>query len=317
MREQSALRAAAIASLVLALATWGGAALAQDKSDGQKDGKSDARKGERVLIFPLLSKLPDEKSAWPGKLTKILERTARNRGMQVTRATTSLEDTAMISGCSATSPECRTTMLEQLGADRGILGTVKPGATPDQLTVSIAQFDSAGQTSRKEFSLSRKTGSKEFAGVLPVVFGDPVPPDFADHVVGSKSSTDTTVAGVKTSTWIVLGSGGAAILTGSLFWGSASSLQSDIDAAPIDTAEDLQQLEELEQRARTRATVGNVLFATGAVAVGVGTFLAIRQYRQGSTVTLAGAPSRSQPTATAIAPSLLPGGLGVTFQTAW
>ena len=277
-------------------------------------GQGSPIKKEKVVIFPLKGQLSGANAGAPDKLTTVLERAVRKRARGVNRVTASVEDTAMISGCDPSSKECRAMMLDQLDAQRGMTGKVTEGSEPDTLTVTIEQFDRKGKTSRRVFTVSANKSEQELEGALPATFGEPVPPAYA-HVVGDSSGDmffSFSRKGVKRSSYYVMGGGGALMLTGGLFWLAASSQQGEIDEAPTGTAEDLQALAALEDSAQTKATLGNVFFFSGAVVLGVGVFMAVRQGMS--------AESNTNPAATKTAvwaPMPLRDGLGMSFSTSW
>ena len=73
--------------------------------------------------------------------------------------------------------------------------------------------------------------------------------------------------------------GGVLLVVGGVFWGSASSTQGEIDAAPTSTQADLDALKNLETRGDRYATAGNVLFVSGVVLGGLSTVLYLRHRR--------------------------------------
>lgn len=261
--------------------------------------------GVKVVIFPLQSQGDDKKSeARAKKMTQVVARVSKRRGLKVNRVTASLDDTAMISGCEPNRKECRASVLGQLGAQRGMTGTVEAGPAPGRVRVTIDSFDRDGTSRRKQFDVSTKRAEKELEGALPVIFGDSVPPEFAANVVGHDRGSSSSLSRVKSSSWIIASSGAATMLAGSMFWLVASGQQQEIDEAPVATLEDLQRLMDLEERAGTNATVGNALFVTGAAVFVVGAVLVVRQVRSKPT-------AEKSARAITLAPTLARDGFGL------
>ena len=100
--------------------------------------------------------------------------------------------------------------------------------------------------------------------------------------------------------------GGVLLVVGGVFWGSASSTQGEIDAAPTSTQADLDALKNLETRGDRYATAGNVLFVSGVVLGGLSTVLYLR-HRRGH--------GRSAASTARVAPTVMGsgGGIGLTI----
>lgn len=79
--------------------------------------------------------------------------------------------------------------------------------------------------------------------------------------------------------------GGAMVVLGALFWAAASSVQGDIDKAPVNTKRDLQDLKDLESRGDGYAAIGNVLVVTGVLVGGIATAFYIKDRRTASMAT--------------------------------
>ncbi|MBA3393741.1 MAG: hypothetical protein H0T89_13925 [Deltaproteobacteria bacterium] len=76
--------------------------------------------------------------------------------------------------------------------------------------------------------------------------------------------------------------GGTLFVVGLVFWGSAASVEGDIDTAPRETKEQLLRLQELEQEADDYAAVGNLLVLTGVVVGGVSTYFFLKGRKRSS-----------------------------------
>ena len=271
--------------------------------------------GETVVIFPLQGELSGAQAKLPERLTRIIKKQAKKRGMKANVTDASLDDTAMISGCESTdSSACRKLLLEQLGADAGIEGWVEDRG-PGRFVVEVSYFHDTGKPVRKQFTLTADDAEQQFEGSLPALFGDPVAVEYGDRVSSGGNRFDITR--VETSSWAVLGSGGGAMAAGVIFWLVASSKQGDIDNAPTNTPEDFARLVDLENNAKTSATLGNVFFLSGLALAGVGTYMA---YRQGRSRKPAEPPAEgtAETQARVIwAPVAMPDGAGLTLHLTW
>lgn len=99
-----------------------------------------------------------------------------------------------------------------------------------------------------------------------------------------------------------MAAGGTMFVIGAVLWSKASSIQSDIDTAPVRTRGDLVRLQELEADGDAYAGWGNVLVIGGVIVAGASTYLYFRNRRL----------LRSSRTAT-LTPLVFPGGGGVAF----
>jgi hypothetical protein len=77
--------------------------------------------------------------------------------------------------------------------------------------------------------------------------------------------------------------GGAMLLVGLILWGSASSVQGEIDAAPIATKAQIVALQDLEQKGDTYAGLGNLFVVGGLVLGGVSTYYFVKGNRRRAT----------------------------------
>ncbi len=98
--------------------------------------------------------------------------------------------------------------------------------------------------------------------------------------------------------------GGGMVLVGLVLWGSAASVQSEIDAAPANTKEQLRALQELESRGDGYAAAGNLFVAGGLVVGGISTYYFFKRGR-GRTTTARRAP--------VLVPLVVDGGGGIAF----
>lgn len=95
--------------------------------------------------------------------------------------------------------------------------------------------------------------------------------------------------------------GGGLVLLGFILWGSASSVQGDIDNFQVRSASDLVELRALEDKGDSRARWGNLFFVSGLVAAGVSTYFYVKQRRA------------AKATTTALVPTVFDHGAGLTL----
>jgi hypothetical protein len=74
--------------------------------------------------------------------------------------------------------------------------------------------------------------------------------------------------------------GGAMLLVGFVLWGSAASVQGEIDAAPVGTKAQLQELQDLEARGDRYAGAGNLFVVGGLVLGGISTYYFVKRGRR-------------------------------------
>ena len=96
--------------------------------------------------------------------------------------------------------------------------------------------------------------------------------------------------------------GGGLTAVGVVLWGEAAAIQNDIDTYPTMTTGQILALQKLEERGDSFASLGNVLFLSGAVIGGVSTYFYLR-----------GRNPRSTPRTARIAPAVFDHGGGITL----
>jgi hypothetical protein len=180
------------------------------------------------------------------------------------------------------------TMLLATGAppDRldGIapLFTGRPAAAATQPTSPAAPSAPVAGPPPAPAMSSRPPSSSE-----PAVIPDPTtvapPPGSVVLTAPPASSGDLPTARDRRLEIAAMAGGAGLATLGVVMWAAASGAQGDINRAPTTTRQDLLDLRDLESRADTYATLGNVLVATGAVVGGIATYFYLRDRRAGST----------------------------------
>jgi hypothetical protein len=283
-----------------------GSALAQDK--------------RAMVIFPLESSLSDKEHAdVPRQLVEVLVRESKSRGMKVTTAQATFPETAFLLGCDPESSSCPQTILEQLGADHAILGSVEPGGDPGRVKVTLVHIGRHVPPVRQTFEIETEQAEDQMSAALPPLFGGESADGQGELVVTptqtptlTPTPADSGSAGfafdrVKHSSWGLLGGGAVGMVTGIVLWGLASGDQSKINDAPLLTLQDFERLRSLERSASRKATFGNICFVSGLAAATVGAVLAYKQAR---------IPVTAE-TNVIVAPMLRNDGMGITLTLGW
>jgi len=265
-----------------------------------------------------------------------VEARAERSGLVVTTGAANLTDTAALAGCTTkVAADCNLQILDALGADELVYGTVdrsmsghrvtlaratRNGA-PVEVTVDVpaGNLDSAVRAIQpgldKLFPAGGASpdpgtsgGTGDDAGTATGT-GDP-----AGTGMGGTAGTEGTRlegtgrgdAGIDMRKAVLIGGlavGGALLVVGVLQWNEASSLQGDIDAAPDQTPSEIAALLALEDRAQGYATRGNWLTIAGlAIAGGTGAWWYFTRDR-----------SAPAPTTARLRPWVSPTGGGVTL----
>lgn len=232
-------------------------------------------------------------------------------GHEVTPGDTSFEDAAAILGCDAKSEACIEQVLTTLSVDEIVYGSSAKNG--DVVIVRAARGKPRRQTKTRVTS-----GQSMDAAVVPAMrelYGEtapppppaPPPPDEIKVAArtrpssSERSDTSGDIIERPYRKWAIVtwSTAGAAAVTGLIFWVRASSLQDDIDSAPDGTGDEIDALTELESRAETASTVGNVMMVAAAGLAGAGTYLWMKDRRVRKA-------SRAS-----IQPTFFPGGAGI------
>ena len=99
---------------------------------------------------------------------------------------------------------------------------------------------------------------------------------------------------------IGMAAGGTMLLIGVAFWGSAASVQDEIDAAPVGTKTQLRELQALEERGDRYAGAGNLFAVGGLVLGGISTYYFVKS-------------RRPRATTARLVPAVFEGGGGLAF----
>jgi hypothetical protein len=249
----------------------------------------------KVLVLPLDGDADPELRA---KYSASVQRFARMIDGKVTAGDVTFTDTATAIGCDPKTPQCADDVRSTLGVDELIYGTVtKEGDS----VVLVVRRTAKGQDRREVSAMLEASSSPESAEaeILPLFRDTPGDSTETDLVVvdhdqkEQQDPVDTPRPAPRRATVIgygALAGGGALVLISLALWSTASDLEEEIAAHPVNDHDDFVQLQELEDRARTRAWTGNALFLAGLALGGYGGWTLYRD-RQGQHATIAPAPA--------------------------
>lgn len=222
-------------------------------------------------------------------------RLAKHIDAKVDAGDITLTDAAAAAGCNAADASCKDEILMTFAVDEMVTTTAT--ATPGGVTVTVRRLTKG--TAPKAAQTTFATGAAPEASLdadIGPLFGlaakqpapDPqpqpqptpeptTPPATAQPPVDTVAQMHpepapmlTTPEGVRPDRRlqkIGMAAGAGLVLLGIVMWGAASSKQSEIDDAPVNTPADFVRLRELEQDADGLAGGGN-LFFLGGVALG-------------------------------------------------
>lgn len=115
----------------------------------------------------------------------------------------------------------------------------------------------------------------------PAITAEPRPSPITTRPPGPEK-TDRPRSRRRLQTFGMAG-GGAMLLVGMILWGSASSVQGEIDAAPVATKAQIVALQDLEKKGDTYAGLGNLFVVGGLVLGGVSTYYFVKGSRRRAT----------------------------------
>ena len=245
--------------------------------------------------------------------------------MQVELGEVTFTDAAVAVGCSGSEGQCRDEVLSTMGVDEVVSVTVTAMPSGDTRVIvdRIAKGTptKAGQSTvpggqsietKIENDIGPNFGVKpsEPPPPPPPAATNPPPPPsatIAQPAFGEPGPTGATEPPGPTTNpsaqpgpqpaeggtgggrgpIIGLAAGGALVVVSLVMWGEASSTQSDINNAPTRNVADFQNLQDLESKGQTYATLGNVFFIGGIVVAGVSGYFFWRNHRAHSSASSA------------------------------
>lgn len=215
------------------------------------------------------------------RLNAAVQKTAHASGGTVTNASTTYAETASMVGCDPAASGCSDTVLATLQADEIVWGTatVGPDGSVTLVTHRAAKGAATTDTTTKLAASAPDSGHGAEPG-SGTASGSPSTAGTASDGSTAGSTSGAAAAAPASVNWSrdkKLGVGlaivgGAAVVIGFALWGSESSVQSQINAAPDNTLAQIQSLRSLESTASNYAWSGNVLVVVGLAAGGVGAY---------------------------------------------
>lgn len=224
---------------------------------------------------------------------------SNDHGDTASTAATSMSDAASALGCTLPDAACAESVRTTLGVDQIVWGTAS-GRGPT--TIDLYRIDAQGQVTHQQTVVAAGTSSDAAVKpLLPALYGEPAivtpPPLVAPPPVlvepARNSRKPLLIAGVV--------GGGVFLLVGVSLWSHAGGLQDQIDSAPVRTAADIRALQDLENRADSSSTWGNIMFVSGLAVGGIATYYLVKELRH---------PARDK---IALVPTLMPHGAGLTL----
>jgi hypothetical protein len=228
-------------------------------------------------------------------------------GLDVAPGDTSFDDAAILIGCDGKSEACADEVLATLSVDEIVYGgTARNG--------DITLTRVARGKPRRQARARVEAGQSLDAAISPAVrelfdqvepTAEPEPPPPPPLARPEPLAAPRSASGERPyRTWAVVSWSGAGVaaVAGLLLWVKAGSLQDDIDRAPDGNQQEIDDLRDLESRADTASTWGNVMVVSAAVLAGTGTYLWIKGGRT---------QRGDKATRTSLAPAVFPGGAGV------
>lgn len=209
-----------------------------------------------------------------------------------------LSDAAAAAGCNAADATCRDEILMTFAVDEMVTTTAT--ATPGGITVTVRRLTkgTAPKAAQTTFAAGRAPEATLDADIGPL-FGlkatqpapqpepSPTPApmpapasaqpplDTASPMQPEPAPMMTTPEGVRPDRRlqkIGMAAGAGLALLGIVMWGAASSKQSEIDDAPVNTPADFVRLRQLEQDADGLAGGGNLFFLAGVAIGGISAY---------------------------------------------
>lgn len=284
-----------------------------------------AAAGHKVLVLPVDGSAD---AAMRSRLTAEVVRLARSLDGQVSTGNATFADTALAVGCDPQAAGCSDEVIATLGVDELIWGTASRdagatrlvvhraarGAPAHEITTTLAPGDAGDRVASGIGPLFGPPGAAAEPAV-PRAPGAPSPPaaplpanpgqaPVGDAALPAASPGPADERRDRTAGIALISGGGVGLVLGVALWASYSSLQSSIDAHPVRTTADIQDLKSIEDRASTRAIAGDVFVVAGLIAGGIGAYYLYRDHTRhavavaplplahggGLTITVSGGP---------------------------
>ena len=251
-----------------------------------------ARADQPVLVL----QFSGEPAASAAALSKRMAEVVRASGSEVTEA--SREDVLTLAGCADPTDECLRQALGVLEVREAVTGEVRasgsgvevelravsPAGEPRTRTIALAGAapeEQAGAFAPEAEAFWNNEPSPAEAAAAASVPAEPPPGADLSRRDDGDARSSFSAARVEPWAWGIAGSGAGLMAVGAVLLLAAEGKQGDVDDAPTDSVEDLEELVELEESGRRYARWGNVFVLVGGVAAIAGGFLIYRQGTRG------------------------------------
>jgi hypothetical protein len=247
----------------------------------------------KVIVLPLDGNAP---AAQKSQLNDSIARVARAKSDgDVTIGDTTFAETAAAVGCDPATPACAETVRSTLAVDELVYGTAKTDGGRTTVTVYRAT-EGSEPTSRVSVLAETDSGDKVEPAIERVFTGEATGSDTvgSGSDVGSGSAApvrprpkgnffDTRERKLGVG---LAGGGVVAIAIGISFWASKSDLQDQIDAREENgqtrTLTELEALQDLEDRAGSKAMWGNIMVGVGLGLAAAGAYFLYKDHQNRS-----------------------------------
>lgn len=245
-----------------------------------------ARADKPVLVL----QFGGEPAGSAAALSKAMAEAVRGAGAEVNEG--AREDVLTLAGCAEPSDDCLRQALGILEVREAVTGEVHPVA--GGVAVELRAVSPAGEARTRTVEVPGATAEEQARAFRPeaeafwndepspgaAAAAAPAPPPGADLSKGSEPSGGGFSAGrVEPYAWAIAGTGVGLVAVGSLLLLAADGKQGEVDDAPTDTVDDLEELVDLEESGRRYARWGNICLLVGGVAAIAGGYLVFRQGR--------------------------------------
>jgi hypothetical protein len=260
-------------------------------------------KPHKVIVLPLDG---NADTALRTKLSTSVQKLARVLDGQVSPGDTTFAETAAAVGCDPSQPKCVDEVLATLSVDEIVWGTA---TTANGQTTLVLHRASTGTAPRDLTTTIRPQDSqdKASASLLPLFQESTDVPQGSGSAtnIGSDLGTTVTETGSGTGEALAISNepafdshdrnvgiglsvgGGIALVLGLALWSSAGSMQDRINAHSTQTADDINDLRQLEDSATKYAWGGNLMVVVGLAVGGYGAYTIYKDHQARMTATVA------------------------------
>lgn len=229
------------------------------------------------------------------KLTTSIQKLARVIDGQVQSGDATFAETAAAVGCDPGAPACAETVRATLGVDEVVYGTATMQGNQVTVVVKRKVKDRAPKELSATFTATTPAQAEPtllplFSNAIedpePVTEPDPVlaPDPQPEPIIVTPAPPPEPLRTPRTRKFAfgigAIVGGSALFLSGLALWSAKSGIQDDIDRAPTETVADFRNLQALEDRASSRAWLGNACVLAGLALGGYGAYLLYQDRRE-------------------------------------